>query len=100
MNEIDKMDSKQVLPTVTASEAKQSFGQLIMDVQREPVQISKNGKPVAVMMSAQEYESLSKLRLDKLRSAIARGIEQCEQGEVTNAKDAFKRVRSRVKDGS
>lgn len=100
MNDLDEIDDKDLLPTVTASEAKQSFGQLIMDVQREPVQISKSGKPVAVMMSSQEYESLSQLRLDKLRSAISRGIEQCEQGEVSNAKEAFKRVRSRVKDGS
>jgi len=100
MNEIDNIDDDEVIPTVTASEAKQSFGQLIMDVQREPVQISKSGKPVAVMMSAQEYESLSQLRLDKLRTAIARGIEQCENGEVSTAKESFKRVRKRIKSGS
>lgn len=100
MNDLDKMNDNSLLLTVTASEAKQSFGQLIMDVQREPVQISKSGKPVAVIMSAQEYESLSQLRLDKLRSAISRGIEQCEQGDVSSAKQVFKRVRTRVKNGN
>jgi len=97
MNELDKIDDSENLSTITASEAKQSFGKLIMDVQREPVQISKSGKTVAVMMSAQEYESLNQLRLDKLRNAIARGIEQCERGEVSNSKDVFKRVRARIK---
>lgn len=100
MDKIDKADSASPLPTVTASEAKQSFGQLIMDVQREPVQISKSGKPVAVMMSAHEYESLSLLRIEKLRTTISRGIEQCEQGEMSNATQVFKRVRTRVKTGN
>ena len=99
MNKSDEIRAGGPLPSVTASEAKQSFGQLIMDVQREPVQISKSGKPVAVIMSAQEYESLSQLRVDKLRSAIARGIDQCEKGEVSNAKDVFKRVRTKTRNG-
>ncbi len=96
---MNKIDEREKLPSISASQAKQSFGQLIMDVQREPVQISKSGKPVAVMMSAQEYESLSQLRVDRLRSAIARGIEQCERGEVSNAKDVFNRVRARTTNG-
>ena len=42
--------------TVAAKEAKQSFGQLLDDAQREPVRIERNGRPVAVVISAADFE--------------------------------------------
>jgi prevent-host-death family protein len=49
------------LKTVAAAEAKQSFGRLLDDAQREPVRIERNGRPVAVLLSMAEYELFEKL---------------------------------------
>jgi antitoxin Phd len=44
-----------------ASEAKNRFGQLLDLAIREPVQIEKKGRKVAVMLSIEEFERLSNL---------------------------------------
>ena len=43
---------------VNSSELRQRFGQIMRDVQREPVEILSHGKPAAVLVSAHEYELL------------------------------------------
>ena len=47
--------------TVAAKEAKQAFGQLLDDAQREPVLIERNGRPVAVVLSVAKYEIFQRL---------------------------------------
>ncbi len=42
----------------TASDAKNNFAHLLDTAQREPVQITKNKRPVAVLLSQQEYDRL------------------------------------------
>lgn len=37
------------METLTSNQAKTQFGDLLLKVQRAPVEISRNGKPVAVM---------------------------------------------------
>lgn len=49
------------MKTVSAAEAKNRFGVLLESVQREPVRIEKNGRPVAVVLSQTEYEKLATL---------------------------------------
>ena len=82
--------------TVAAKEAKQSFGQLLDDAQREPVKIERNGRPVAVVLSAVEYERLEALedaywgrRADEARKDGFIGVEESEKflNELANAKD-------------
>ncbi|MFZ4211256.1 type II toxin-antitoxin system Phd/YefM family antitoxin, partial [Pantoea endophytica] len=36
--------------SLSANEAKTQFGDMLLKAQREPVQISRNGKPVAVVI--------------------------------------------------
>lgn len=45
--------------TVSAKEAKARFGQLIDIARREPVTIEKHGRPVAVIISIEDYEELA-----------------------------------------
>ncbi len=45
----------QVMP---AQQAKNQFGDLLMKAQREPVEISKHGKRVAVVISPEEYDRM------------------------------------------
>lgn len=42
---------------VTATEAKNKFGELLETVNKEPVFIQKNGRDVAVLMSKADFEA-------------------------------------------
>lgn len=56
------------MKALSANEAKTQFGNLLLNAQREPVQINKNGKPVAVMMSMDDYHDLELLKLSMLQN--------------------------------
>lgn len=43
---------------ITATDAKNRFGQVLEEAQREPVRIQKSGRDVAVLVSAAEYQRL------------------------------------------
>jgi len=68
--------------TMSAKNAKNHFGELLMEAQRAPVTIEKNGKPVAVLLSFEEHEEIEKLKLERLRAMIAEADEAVARGEV------------------
>ena len=70
------------MQTMTANEAKTRFGELLIDAQREAVQISKNGKPVAVMMSLEDYEQLEAMKMEMLQAKVSEAILDIEAGRV------------------
>jgi prevent-host-death family protein len=43
---------------ITATDAKNRFGQVLEMAQAEPVRIQKNGRDVAVVLSAEQYAAL------------------------------------------
>ena len=45
--------------TVSATEARIHFGELLMSAREAPVLVERQGKPVAVIMSAEHYEGLT-----------------------------------------
>jgi prevent-host-death family protein len=47
-----------IMSTITATDAKNRFGQVLEEAQREPVRIQKSGRDVAVLLSAAEYRRL------------------------------------------
>lgn len=47
------------MSTITATDAKNKFGQVLDQAQQAPVHVQKNGRDVAVVISAAEYERLS-----------------------------------------
>jgi len=49
------------MKTITATEAKQNFGNLIALVNQEPVTIQKTNKDVAVVVSIQRYQELKRI---------------------------------------
>lgn len=49
------------MKSVTAKDAKQGFGELMDSAAREPVAITKNGKPATVMISHRDYERFEAL---------------------------------------
>jgi len=50
------MMEAETMKTVTAAEAKNRFGQLIDAAQRQPVEVTKQGRRSVVVMSAAEYD--------------------------------------------
>jgi prevent-host-death family protein len=78
------------MKTVASTEAKSNFGALIDTAQREPVMIEKKGRPVAVMMSHEEYRNYELMKLDALQRDLREGIRQADNGELINGEEGFK----------
>jgi prevent-host-death family protein len=73
---------------MTANDAKTQFGDMLMKVQRAPVQINKNGKPVAVVVSVEEFEKMESMKLRLLQERASRVQEEFQQGNTVDG-DAF-----------
>ena len=58
------------MKTVTAKDAKNRFGRLIDDAQRQPVTVEKNVRPFVVVQSFEDFQMAQKLRMTSLRVAI------------------------------
>lgn len=56
--------------TLTSVEAQNRFGQLLDTVQREPVTITRHGRPAAFIVSAQDMQELQELRRQKAVAAF------------------------------
>jgi prevent-host-death family protein len=74
--------------TFSAADAKNRFGELLDAARREPVRIEKHGRPVAVMISQEDYEFSQQQRLRALREEIALGEADLDAGRYTEG-DAF-----------
>ena len=84
------------MSALSASDAKREFGDLLLKAQKEPVKINKNGKLVAVVVSAAEYEQLEAYRDEHLRAEIEQGIADLEAGNVSDGVELLKRLRKRI----
>lgn len=85
---------------LNASDAKREFGEALLKAQQGPVRINKNGKPVAVLVSAQAYAELQTFREQQLRQEIETGMADLKAGRVEPGKDVLQRMRQRVLDAS
>ena len=77
---------------IPAAEAKTTFGALLEKVQREPLTISKNGRPVAVLMSMDEFDTHQRLKLERLRREVQAGLADLNAGRVVDGAEAFEIV--------
>ena len=63
------------MEALNANEAKTHFGSMLLKAQKAPVQINKNGKPVAVVISMDEYKNIESLKLRLLQSRVIQAKE-------------------------
>jgi len=77
------------METLTSNQAKTQFGDLLLKVQRAPVEISRNGKPVAVMISADDYSAMEPLKMELLRQSLKCGLADLEAGKVQDGDSVF-----------
>jgi prevent-host-death family protein len=82
---------------MAALEAKNRFGELLDAAQREPVTIEKHGRPVAVVVSAEDYAALEAAKLAALRAEIEKGIADVAAGRTVDGRKVFRDVRKRLK---
>ncbi len=77
------------MDVLSANEAKTHFGDMLLKAQRAPVQINKNGKPVAVVLSVEEYESIELLKLRLLQSRAMQAMADIEAGSLVDGESFF-----------
>lgn len=71
------------MQTLSSVEAQNRFGQLLDAAQREPVGITRRGRPVAFIVSAQEMEELleaRRMRGQARQSAHRQWADACAEG--------------------
>lgn len=83
---------------LTSSDAKREFGEVLLKAQKEPIGINRNGKPVAVMLSWQDFNELEALKLKALQAAVQEGITDINEGNITEGKKAIKEIRKLLTD--
>lgn len=84
------------MKTITASVASKEFGRYLDAAQREPVIVTKKNRPVAVTVSFQDWEELTKLRIER---GLAQGLDDIENGRFEEVSDASTAARlARFKD--
>lgn len=77
------------------SEAKAKLSQIIADVEstEEEITITRNGRPAAVLMSADEFASWQETRVirqdPELTREIKRGLRQLQKGQRFTFEDIF-----------
>ncbi len=81
---------------LSASDAKREFGEVLIKAQHGPVRINRNGKPVAVVISASEYAQFEALKEEHLKVAIQEGIADLQAGKITDGKTVMDKLRKRV----
>ena len=72
-----------------ANEANPHFGNMLLKAQSEPIQINKNGKPVAVVVSAEEYEIIEELKLRQLQVRAAQAKADIASGSLADGESFF-----------
>jgi len=73
----------------TANEAKTHFGAMLLKVQQAPIQINKNGKPVAVVISIDEHKSNEALKLRSLQSRAIQAKSDIASHHTTDGESFF-----------
>ncbi len=63
------------MKSVTSLEAKNRFGEVMEAAQRQPVSITRHGRPSVVMISAESYARRQRMARERLRQAMQRAGE-------------------------
>ncbi len=71
------------MKTYAAREAKNNFGALLDEAQRQPIQITRNGRIVAGVVNKEEFEQVIANRRKKAQKKMLKSLEALAQ-ESTN----------------
>jgi prevent-host-death family protein len=85
---------------LNATEAKREFGDVLLKAQKEPIAINKNGKTVAVVMSAADYQILTNQQESLLKIELQKGMDDIQANRVADGNAVMERLKNRVSDAS
>jgi prevent-host-death family protein len=71
------------MQTMTANEAKTHFGEFIDKAQKRPIGVTRRGRLVGVMVSAEDYEMVRKFYAERLRQTAQEIGEYAKQQGLT-----------------
>jgi prevent-host-death family protein len=77
------------MKSLSANEAKTHFGDLLLKVQREPVQINRNGKGVAVVLSIEDYLNFEAIKMQQLKDRVTQAKEAITTGRTKDGRAFF-----------
>jgi prevent-host-death family protein len=60
------------MKTIPALEAKTRLGEVLETAQRQPVSITRNGRPSVVVISAESYQRRQRMARERLRQSLQR----------------------------
>ena len=66
-----------------STEAKDKWGMISDTALREPVTITRHGRPSLIVMSIQDYQDLQRSKYRQLKADIQEGLDDLEQGRVS-----------------
>jgi prevent-host-death family protein len=78
-------DDNERMPTVSATQAKQNFAAMLDKAQREPVRIQRHDREVAVLVSSEEYDRLSRNRWAEFERLASIAAEQAKSNGLTES---------------
>jgi len=80
------------MEALSANEAKTHFGDLLLKVQREPVQINRKGKAVAIVISMEDYLNFEALKMQQLKSRVEQAKKDILAGRISDGDVLFDRL--------
>jgi len=92
-NQLSIGESMEIL---NATDAKREFGDVLLKAQKEPIAINKNGKTVAVVMSAVDYQTLTNQQESLLKIELQKGMDDLQAGRVADGNTVIERLKNRV----
>ena len=66
------------------TEAKDKWGLITDTALREPVTITRHGRPSLIVTSVQDYQALQRLKYNQLKADIQEGLDDLEQGRFSS----------------
>ena len=81
---------------MTANQAKTHFGSALLKAQNQPIQISKNGKPVAVMISVDEYDNMENLKMRYLQQLVQQADADTKTNQLAEGANFFAELYSGI----
>jgi prevent-host-death family protein len=82
-----------------STEAKDKWGMISDTALREPVTITRHGRPSLIVTSIQDYQDLQRSKYRQLKADIQEGLDDLEQGRVStkNIDDIIAEGKERLK---
>lgn len=89
MSKSNETNDEVLMQSMSANEAKTNFGDLLIKAQHHPIEISRNGKAVVVILSINEYQHFEDLKMQNLRNRVAQAKEELAAERLIDGESFF-----------